>query len=136
MSIVVDTSAVLAWVYADESSSSTQRILDLASRSGAWVPTLWLLEVVNVLKVGVRRNRHDAAFRDETLADLAQLPIRIDPTKNFRAWGATLQLAVKHRLTMYDASYFELAIRRSLPLATLDRELWHAAQAEAVPTLQ
>jgi predicted nucleic acid-binding protein len=85
--------------------------------------------------MGVRRGRHDAAFRDATLADLAVLPITVDPETDRQAWSATLQLATRHRLTLYDAAYLELAQRRGLPLATLDRELRAAAAAERVVLL-
>jgi predicted nucleic acid-binding protein len=44
-------------------------------------------------------------------------------------------LADRHRLTVYDATYLELALRLSLPLATLDDELRNAAQLEGVPLL-
>jgi predicted nucleic acid-binding protein len=93
------------------------------------------LEIANVLEMGVRRGRHDAAFREVTLADLALLSIQVDPHTNDRAWGATIRLAERHRLTVYDAAYLELALRRGLPLATLDRELRVAATAENVALL-
>lgn len=85
--------------------------------------------------MGVRRGRHDRAFRDATLADLAVLPISLDPETDRQAWGATAQLAARHGLTLYDAAYLELAQRRSLPLATLDRELRSAGSAEGVVLL-
>ncbi len=135
MSIVLDSSATLAWIYPDENNPATQGVLELVKMEGAWVPALWRLEVANVLEVGVRRNRHDARFRDETLADLALLPIAVDADTNQHAWQATVRLAERHRLTLYDAAYLELALRRRLPLATLDRELRKAAEAEAVPLL-
>jgi predicted nucleic acid-binding protein len=50
-------------------------------------------------------------------------------------WGATLRLAERHRLTLYDAVYLELALRRALPLATLETELRAAAKAEGVKLL-
>ena len=93
---------------------------------------LWRLEVANVLEMNVRRGCHDAAFRDAALADLATLPISIDPETDRQAWGATVRLAARHRLTTYDAAYVELAQRRGLPLATLDKELRGAATAEGV----
>ena len=127
MSIVLDTSATLAWIYPDEASSGARSILETVKREGALVPTLWRLEIANVLEMGVRRGRYDAALRDETLTDLALLPIAIDPETNQHAWHATKRLAERHRLTMYDATYLELALRRGLPLATLDRELRVAA---------
>ena len=46
--------------------------------------------------------------------------------------GATLRLAIRHELTHYDAAYLELALRRNLPLATLDKDLRRAARAENV----
>jgi predicted nucleic acid-binding protein len=85
--------------------------------------------------MGVRRNRHDAAFRDATLADLALLPIHVDPETDRHAWGATRRMAERHGLTLYDAAYLELAQRRGLPLATLDEELREAARAEGVGLL-
>jgi predicted nucleic acid-binding protein len=85
--------------------------------------------------MGVRRARHDVAFRDATLADLALLPINLDPETDRQAWGATLRLAERHRLTSYDAAYLELAQRLRLPLATLDSDLRAAASDESVPLL-
>jgi predicted nucleic acid-binding protein len=102
------------------------------TEGGAWVPALWRLEVANVLEMGVRRNRHDAAFRDATLVDLEQLSIHVDPETDRHAWSATLRLAERHKLTLYDAAYLELAQRRGLPLATLDEDLRAAASAEGV----
>jgi predicted nucleic acid-binding protein len=69
------------------------------------------------------------------LADLSLLPISLDPETDRQAWDATLQLAHRHRLTLYDAAYLELAQRRGLPLATLDRDLRTAATAEGVHLL-
>ena len=135
MSLVLDTSVTMAWVYADEMSRPVREVFDQVTESGAWVPSLWRLEIANVLEMGVRRGRHDAAFREVTLADLALLSIQVDPHTNDRAWGATLRLAERHRLTVYDAAYLELALRRGLPLATLDRELRVAAKAEDVTLL-
>ena len=96
------------------------------------MPGLWKLEVANILEMGARRGRHDAAFRNSTLADLALLPISVDTETDRQAWGATLQLSERHGLTLYDAAYLELALRRGLPLASLDAELRRAAQAEGV----
>jgi predicted nucleic acid-binding protein len=85
--------------------------------------------------MGVRRGRTNEGFRDSTLSDLALLPITVDLETDRQAWVATLRLAIRHRLTLYDAAYLELAQRRELPLATLDRELRTAAVAEGVSLL-
>jgi predicted nucleic acid-binding protein len=135
VTLILDSSATMAWVYADEANPAIRHVFDLVGDQGAWVPSLWRLEVANILEMGVRRGRHDAAFRDATLADLALLPVNIDPETDRQAWGATLQLAERHRLTLYDAAYLELAKRRSLPLATLDIDLRAAASAEKVSIL-
>jgi predicted nucleic acid-binding protein len=85
--------------------------------------------------MGVRKGRSDSSFRDAALADLALLPINVDPETCRQAWGATAKLAARHRLTLYDAAYLELARRRCLPLATLDSDLRVAASAEDVELL-
>lgn len=135
MTLVLDSSATLAWVYADEVTQSIEQVFAAVIDGGAWVPALWRLEVANVLEMGVRRTRHTAVFRDETLADLDLLPIKLDGETDTQAWRTTLRLAERHRLTLYDAAYLELARRRGLPLATLDGELRAAALIEAVPLL-
>ena len=135
MSLVLDISITLAWVYADETTASVRQVFELLSQGGAWAPGLWRLEVANVLEMSVRRKRHDRHFRDATLADLAQLPIQVDTETDQQAWHATLRLAERHQLTLYDAAYLELALRRDLPLATLDEDLRRAARAEKVKLL-
>jgi predicted nucleic acid-binding protein len=135
MGLVLDSSVTLACVYSDETTEAIRHVFDLLSESGAWVPGLWRLEVANILEMGVRRGRHDADFRDSTLADLALLPIHLDSETDQQAWGATVRLAERHRLTLYDATYLELALRRGLPLATLDYDLRAAATAEKAQLL-
>lgn len=133
--MVLDSSATLAWVYQDETTPPIDSVFDKIAQQGAFVPSLWRLEVANILEMGVRRSRNDANFRDATLSDLDLLPIAVDVETDAQAWKATLQLAIRHRLTLYDAAYLELAKRRGLPLATLDRELRTAAQTESLPLL-
>lgn len=132
---MLDSSATLAWVYAEETTEAVRAVFETLAGGGAWVPALWRLEVANVLEMGVRRGRHDAAFRDATLADLALLPIQLDPETDQHAWGSTARLGARYGLTLYDAAYLELARRRDLPLATLDKELRAAALTEGVPLL-
>jgi predicted nucleic acid-binding protein len=135
MSLVLDSSATLAGIYTNEITATIRKVFQMVIENGAWVPGLWKLEVANILEMGARRGRHDTAFRNSTLADLALLPISIDAETDRQAWGATLQLAERHRLTLYDAAYLELALRRGLPLASLDSELRGAAKAEGVVLL-
>jgi predicted nucleic acid-binding protein len=135
VSLVLDSSVTLAWIYADETTQPICDLIGTVIESGAWVPSLWRLEVANALEMGARRGRTKAAFRDAALRDLALLPIRVDPETDTHAWSETLRLAQKHRRSLYDAAYLELALRRDLPLATLDAELKKAAKAEGVATL-
>ncbi len=123
MSLVLDSSATLAWIYSDETTEPIRRLFDAVGDGGAVVPALWRLEVANSLTVAVRRGRIDDDFRRAALADLALLDITADPDTDTQAWTRTLQLADRFRLTLYDAAYLELAHRRALPLATLDNEL-------------
>lgn len=135
MSLVLDCSTAIAWVYSEETTDAVHHVFELLSQTGAWVPGLWRLEVANVLEMGARRGRHRLDFRDLTLADLAQLPIQVDIETDRHAWGETLSLAERHHLTLYDAAYLELAMRRNLPLATLDEDLRQAGRSEKVRLL-
>jgi len=135
VSLVLDSSVTLAWIYMEERREPIAQVFDRVTSAGAWVPSLWRLEIGKVLEMGVRRGRMDAAFRDATLADLELLPIQTDPDTEKQAWQSTLRLAERHRLTLYDAAYLELAMRRGLQLASLDRELRAAAEAEKVGLL-
>jgi predicted nucleic acid-binding protein len=135
VSVVLDSSVTLAWLYSDELTDPVRQVFERVTASRAWVPSLWRLEVANSLHMAVRRRRIDAAFRDASLADLALLNIGTDPDTDAFAWSTTLQLAESHGLTVYDAAYLELAQRMALPLATLDEELRSAARALGVALL-
>ena len=135
MSLVIDASATLAWLLPEELTGAITATFDLIADDCAWVPSLWRIEVANSLTVNLRRGRITPLRRQESLADLQLLTILCDPKTNDHVWGRTLELADLHRLTVYDATYLELALRLSLPLATLDDELRNAAQLEGLPLL-
>jgi predicted nucleic acid-binding protein len=135
MSVVLDSSVTLAWLYSDELTDPVRQVFERVTATRAWVPALWRLEVANSLHMAVRRKRIDAAFRDASLADLALLNIGTDPDTDAFTWSTTLQLAQSHGLTVYDAAYLELAQRIALPLATLDEELRSAGRAVGVALL-
>jgi predicted nucleic acid-binding protein len=107
----------------------------MVKTDGFWVPELWRWEVANVLQMNVKRGRHGAAFRDAALLDLGLLSIHVDAEAGRQAWGPTVRVAERHGLTVYDAAYLELALRRGVPLATLDEDLRAAAEAEKVRLL-
>ena len=134
-SLVLDSSATLAWIYGDETTEAIRRVFDAVADNGALVPALWRLEVANSLTIAVRKRRIGPDFRRAALADLALLDITTDQQTDSYAWTDTLNLADHFNLTVYDAAYLELARRRMLPLATLDQELRAAATAIGVTVL-
>jgi predicted nucleic acid-binding protein len=79
--------------------------------------------------MGIRRKRIDSGFRDGALARLSAMPIAVDADCDSYVWRTTYLLADRFGLTAYDAVYLELAQRRRLPLATLDKALRAAANA-------
>lgn len=135
MSLVLDASLTLSWLFADEQTEAGRTVLLTVARDGAVVPSLWRLEVANALQAAIRRRRIDIAYRDACLTDLAAMPITVDPETDAHAWGATLRLADAHRLTLYDAAYLELAHRSALPLATHDGALAAATRTLGLAVL-
>jgi predicted nucleic acid-binding protein len=135
MGLVLDASITLAWIYADETTDAVLRVFDLLKSEGTSVPALWRWEIANALEMNARRGRHGRDFSYEALAALALFPILVDAECAENAWLDTLSLAEQHGLTLYDAAYLELAMRRKIPLATLDRELRAAAAGEGVHVL-
>jgi predicted nucleic acid-binding protein len=129
VSVVIDAPLALTWYFEDEATRATDAVLDQVAASGATVPGLWRIEVANALQMAIRRKRIDAIYRDAALAELARLPITIDEDADAHVWTTTLNLADRYALTLYDATYLDLAWRRSLPLATLDQALRTAATA-------
>ena len=135
MICVIDASVTLSWVYTDEHSAASDALLARVAGQGAVVPALWRLEIANALQVGLKRKRIDATYRDAAIRKLVLLPIETDPDTNYYAWSTTLSLAENHQLTVYDASYLELALRLNLPRATRDGQLAAAASGAGVALL-
>jgi predicted nucleic acid-binding protein len=124
---VLDGSVAVAWCFPDEQAPYPQAVLDSLAAARALVPSLWPLEVGNSLLVGERRRRSTQADTTHWLGFLNSLPISIDDETPSRAWQETLSLARAQNLSVYDAAYLELALRRDLPLASLDERLKAAA---------
>jgi predicted nucleic acid-binding protein len=119
--IVVDASVSAAWFLPAEATPYTEAALQATAVSEVWVPALWLLEIGNLMLNAQRRKRIDAPKRRELVAAAAALRLRVD-----REPVSMLDLdalAARHALTTYDAAYLELALRRTLPLATHDAKL-------------
>ena len=135
--LVVDASVTLAWALAELSrAAEAEHVLELVVEHGAIVPTIWRLEVGNTVILGERRGRLSERQVMDIWDRLDRLPITADLETNAQAWGGSALLARRHGLTLYDATYLELALRLRLPLATFDRALAAAAIVEQVPALQ
>lgn len=133
MPFVLDASVALAWCFEDEATSQTEAVLDRLAEDSAVAPSLWELEVVNVLLLAERRGRLTESQAARFVALLSQLPIHISSAH--ADMGAVLAAGRHHGLTAYDAAYLVLAEREGIALATMDGRLRAAAQAAGVPLL-
>lgn len=130
---VLDCSVTMAWCFEDESNEYTDAILDSLQHSKAIVPTIWPLEVANVLLIA-KRNKRITNIQSASFIDaLCSLPIVVDQTTSIRAMHSIFTLAGQSDLTIYDAAYLELAIREKIPLLTLDKGLIKVAKRLHVP---
>jgi predicted nucleic acid-binding protein len=134
-SLVLDASVTISALIEQEQSDEARGILEIIAKDGAVVPALWTLEVGHILLRAERRRLLDAAVRRAHLRNLSRLPIAVDHEMAGHAWHDTMALAEHHELTLYDATYLELSLRRRLPLATFDTALRHAAAAAGVKLL-
>ncbi len=132
---VVDNSVVMSWCFQDETSKYSDAVLDYLAGANAYVPAIWPLEVGNVLLVAERKNRLSQADSSRFIALLLELPIIVEQESPERMLGEILALARKYKLSSYDATYLDLAMRKGLPLATQDKSLVAAAKKCRVPIL-
>jgi len=132
---VVDCSIAMAWLFNDEATPKTEALLTRLITETALVPAWWFIEITNVLAMAERKGRLTPAQSDAFIADLGKLGIERDDEAPQRAFTYLLALCRRHRLTSYDAIYLDLAVRRSLPLATLDDDLRKAAKKLGVRIL-
>ncbi len=133
---VADASAAIAWVHPAQATDSTQaQLTSIRDGSDVVVPALWPLEVANALLVLTRRQKLTEEERGLALSWLQRLPFTVDHEMSVAAFGRLSQLAIDHTLSVYDATYLELAQRRGLPLACKDGALCSAARTCGVQTL-
>ncbi len=133
---VVDNSVIMTWCFKDENRQYSDFILDKLEYNTAFVPSIWALELTNVLVVGERKKRINEAGSTRFMALLAELPIIVDQESPERMLKEIFALARKHKLSSYDASYLDLAMRKGLPIATLDKALLEAAERSKVPVIK
>jgi len=130
---VLDASVAVAWCFDDETTPFTEGILDLLSAGAeAVTPAIWPLEVANALLVAERRKRISVAQVTALLRRIAQLPISVEGADLDRAFDQVLSVARQQQLSEYDAAYVELALRATIPLATLDGQIRQAARGVGI----
>ena len=133
---VLDASITLAWCFEDEATPVSHIALERLAAETASVPSIWHVEVANVLALAERRRRITLAESAEFIARLENLIIEVDEETWSRAFTRILELAREQRLTAYDAAYLELAMRLGVPLASKDRDLCDAAERVGVTVLR
>jgi predicted nucleic acid-binding protein len=133
--LVLDASVAIAAVVEEPQSELACKMLLRVAEKGAEVPSLWHLEVGLTLLVAERLGRVTTQQRIFAVEQLSDLPIDVDAMTHREAWRQIMVVANQFRLSLYDAAYLELSIRRSLPLATFDAALQRAAASAGVTLL-
>ncbi|VAW59759.1 Death on curing protein, Doc toxin [hydrothermal vent metagenome] len=127
---VLDNSVSMRWLLESEKKSDQKYAEDVLKSmldADLLVPNLWHLEVVNVLLGAEKRSEVDAGEIERFISQLENLPIQVDSLTAHQSFSRIMALSRIYRLSIYDAAYLELAVRKGLPLATLDKDLRKAA---------
>ena len=135
MSFVLDNSVTMRWFFGDgklQELAYAGKVLDAMKKTSALVPVTWGLEVANVIAKAEAKSLVTEARSGAFLEMLEGVDIEVDPVTFAHALSDTLQLARRYKLSAYDASYLELALRLGIPLATLDEDLQKAAKKAGV----
>ena len=133
---VADSSVAIAWALESQASAATEHLLnEVASGQPFFVPVLWSFEIANALLVLTRRRRIQPEQCVRARRALSRLTPIVDEEGSLFVWDEIGDLAAKYDLSVYDATYLEVAVRRNLPLASRDAPLNIAARREGVRTL-
>lgn len=135
MSFVLDNSVTMRWFFGDgkpQELAYAGKVLDAMRQDSALVPMTWGLEVANVIVRAEAKALVTEARSGAFLEMLENVDIEVDAATFAHALSGTLQLARRYKLSAYDASYLELALRLGVPLATLDEDLQKAAKKAGV----
>lgn len=137
MSFVLDNSVAMRWCFDNAVHPYADAMLArLAAGEDAVVPILWFYEASAVVARAQNRGALAPGAAEAFIAELQSLDIRADDESAARIFSDVHRLATTHRLSSYDAAYLEVALRRNLPLATLDDELARAGKAAGVTVLE
>ncbi len=141
MTFVLDASVAMTWLLKDSAAREEAYPFAVLNRLRApdtvgVVPMTWGLEVANVIARAEAKGQVAEAQSESFIALLHDVAIEVDPNTFTNVLSDTLQLCRRYRLSSYDASYLELALRLGLPLATLDADLRKAASKAGVKAFE
>lgn len=132
---VLDNSVSMRWLLASEKASDqkyAEKVLNSMMEADALIPNLWHLEAISVLLGAEKRDEISLGEIERFISQLENLPIHVDPLTANQAFSRTLVLSREYKISSYDASYLELAMREGLPLSSLDKKLVKAAKKAEV----
>ena len=132
---VLDNSVVMAWGLREERTEDAHRVIRMLDHCKARVPAIWPLEFANAMLNAERRKRLSDANTAWLRESILSLPISVVTETPAHVITAIFVLAREQGLSVYDASYLDLAMREGLPLATLDDRLHDAAKRCSVPLI-
>ncbi len=132
--LVLDASFALRWCFEDGATNGSELLLSMLQNQTrtALVPVIWKYEMLNGLGKGVARGRLN---REKALLfwrALTELPIHV---VDVPVDEKLLELALKHHIAVYDASYLSLAHARGLPIATIDGKLQQASENSGIEVI-
>ncbi|XVN40988.1 MAG: type II toxin-antitoxin system VapC family toxin [Rickettsia endosymbiont of Argas persicus] len=130
---VLDCSITLSWFMPNEMANL--EILNKTVAGEAIVPSIWGLELGNVLLCAERAKRITTNQRHQAIYTLKDIYIKVDQTTLEHTWFETMDIATQYGLTLYDASYLELALRYGIPIATFDKSLKQASRKAGIVTI-
>ncbi len=132
---VLDCPISASWCLTDEQNGKALDILERLTKEEALVPSLWTIEMANILVIAERKGRITAADAKREIGILQTLPIVFDTENTYSMMEDTRRVAREYTLSAYDACYLALAQHAGVPLATSDRALLKAAHTCGVRVL-
>jgi len=127
--IVIDVSMAVTWVLEDERTPLGDSILYEAKSLRRITTALFWYEYRNILVSNQRSRRLMESDIPALLERVERFRIEEYDLRNH---ARIISLALKHKLSAYDAAYLALALQEGAILATNDRRLAQAAFAEGV----
>ena len=138
MTLMLDASVAMRWLAdggSDADKAYAKRVLKsiFTEDNIAYVPSHWTLEIAHILSRSEKKGSVAADDAEYFLNVLNAIKFVTDFETSSLALTSILSLSRRYGLPSYDAAYLELAMRLSVPLATLDKELRRAAERVGVP---